>query len=310
MNKRTAPCPAFQCIRFLPLVAALGYPVSSYSVTFELANGEINGRIDTSLSAGLSVSTANPDIDLIPTAYGGRAGGINGNDARQNFEKGDVISNVYRGTTEISLNYQNYGAFVRGKYWYDHWLETKNGRFKDFDDSGFDNLAKFKGVELMDAYVWGEFNVADRPLDIRIGKQVVNWGESTFIQGGINVINPIDVNAINKPGIEIKEALIPVNMINASLGITDNLTVEAFYQLEWQKTVLPGCGTFFAGNDVMQPGCGPAYAVSGLTEEQQENMSLVNPMLPSFSNMVIEREEDDKPSDSGQWGVSFRYFAE
>ena len=51
---------------------------------------------------------------------------------------------------------------------------------------------------------------------MRAGKQVVNWGESTFIGGGINSINPIDVSAFRRPGAEIKEGLIPVNMLFGS----------------------------------------------------------------------------------------------
>ncbi len=291
-------------------ISLAALPMHTQAMTFELADGEVYGQLNTSLSFGVSYSTANPDKKLIPTAYGGSAAGINGNDGRQNFEKGDVISRIFKGSTELSLNYQNFGAVAGVKYWYDDALENGEGKFKDFDDSGFDDLAKFSGIELMDAYLWGEFDVADRPLDVRVGRQVLSWGESTFIQGGINIINPVDVNAINRPGVEIKEALLPVNMISLSFGLTENISASAFYQLEWQSTVLPGCGTFFAASDSIQPGCGPLYAVSGLTEEQQEHMSLVNPALPDSANMVLPRLSDDSPADTGQWGIALNYFAE
>lgn len=291
-------------------ISTVALPAMTHAMSFELADGEVSGQLNTSLSFGVSYSTEEPDKKLTPTAYGGSAAGINGNDGRQNFEKGDVISRIFKGTSELSLNYQNFGTVVGVKYWYDDALENGEGHFKEFDDSGFDDLAKFSGIELMDAYVWGEFEIAERPLDVRVGRQVLSWGESTFIQGGINVINPVDVNAITRPGVEIKEALLPVNMVSLSMGLTDNISASAFYQLEWQGTVLPGCGTFFATSDSIQPGCGPLYAVSGLTEEQQENMSLVNPALPDSANMVLPRLSDDEPSDSGQWGVALNYFAE
>ncbi len=54
------------------------------------------------------------------------------------------------------------------------------------------------------------FDIGDMPLDVRVGRQVVNWGEATFIQG-INVLNPIDVSAFRRPGAEIKEGLLPVS---------------------------------------------------------------------------------------------------
>ncbi|MCE3321333.1 DUF1302 domain-containing protein, partial [Staphylococcus aureus] len=73
-------------------------------------------------------------------------------------------------------------------------------------------------------------------------------GESTFIGNSINSINPIDVSAFRRPGAEIKEGLIPVNMLFASQSLTNQLTVEGFYQLNWENTVLDNCGTFFGGD--------------------------------------------------------------
>lgn len=303
---QTLKKPSFKIV---PLALMVGAISQAHAVSFDFADGEVNARINTSLSTGISISTQDPDKDLLPTAYGGRAGGINANDGKQNFKSGDVISNIFKGSTDLSINYQNVGAFVRAKYWYDHGLENKEGRFKELDDSGFDELAKFSGATIMDAYLWAELELFDSPIDVRLGRQVVNWGESTFIQGGINVINPVDANAISRPGVEIKEALLPVNMLSLAMGLTENLSAEAFFQLEYQNTVLPGCGTFFAGTDAIQPGCGPLFAVSGLTEEQQSDMSLVNPALPSSANMIIQKEGEDKPKGD-QFGISFKYFSE
>ena len=93
------------------------------------------------------------------------------------------------------------------------------------------------------------------PLDLRVGRQVASWGESTFIQNGINSINPVDVSAFRRPGAEIKEGLLPVAMVTIAAGLTDALSVEAFYQLEWEKTVIDGCGTYFSTADVAGTGC-------------------------------------------------------
>ena len=68
---------------------------------------------------------------------------------------------------------------------------------------------------------------------------MVSWGESTFIRNGINVINPVDVSAPSDAlGLKIKEGLTPVNMVFGNLAVTDNLSLEAFYQLEWKKLFL------------------------------------------------------------------------
>ena len=108
-------------------------------------------------------------------------------------------------------------------------------------------MPSLSGAQILDAFVYHNYSIADLPGTVRAGKQVVSWGESTFIGNSINSINPVDVSAFRRPGAEIKEGLIPVNMLFASQGLTDKLTVEGFYQLEWDQTVLDNCGTFFGG---------------------------------------------------------------
>ena len=156
------------------------------------------------------------------------------------------------------------------------------------------------GAALLDAYVYGEFEVGDAPLELRVGKQVVSWGESTFIQGGVNSINPVDVNAFRRPGAEVKEGLLPVNMVYANIGATENLTLEAFYQLTWQETVIDGCGTFFAGADVLTAESCNAITVSGAT--LSENTALA-------AGAYVKRVGDQTPDDDGQYGIAARYFA-
>ena len=291
----------------LALAVSLALPaMSGHAYQFDFMDGEVTGSLNTTVSAGISVSTEDPRKDLMTpmASINGRESGGTGpsqtaDDGRRNFKKGDVISNQYKVFSELSLEYQNFGLQVSGKAWYDHWLETKNGRYKDFDDSGWAKLSKFKGVELLDAYVSGAFDIGEMPLDVRVGKQVVSWGESTFMLGGINAINPLDAAAFNRPGVEIKEGLLPVEMVYGSLGLTDTVTLEAFYQLKWRPTVLDGCGTFFASSDIIQPGCGPVYLSSSASEEFQDANGLYGPHIG-----------DNTPKDSGQFGVSVKYYAD
>ena len=100
-------------------------------------------------------------------------------------------------------------------------------------DDGFEDLQKFSGAYLLDAYAYGSFGVGDSDLQLRLGRQVVNWGESVFIQG-INQINPIDVTALRRPGTEVKEVLLPVLMAYANWGFSFG-SVEAFYQFDWEN---------------------------------------------------------------------------
>ena len=65
---------------------------------------------------------------------------------------------------------------------------------------------------------------------------MLNWGESTFIPNGINAINHFDVSKLRLPGSELREALLPVGLASLSVAPTDTLSVEGFYQLDWEET--------------------------------------------------------------------------
>jgi hypothetical protein len=283
----------------LAIIAVLTGPACA--TTFDI-NDDWSLSTKTTLSLGSSWSTQGPDKSLMTRANALQAQGVQANgtsvsadDNRLNFEKGDPISQVFKGLTDFSLDGQGQGAFVRFKYWYDHAYETRQARFKDFDDSGWDDLSKFKGFEMLDAYVWKDFQVAEHPLSVKVGNQVLSWGESLLIQNGINVINPLDVSAFNRPGVEIKEGQLPVEMVSFSFGLTDTTNLEGFYQYNWRPSVLDGCGTFFASSDAIQKGCGPLYLSQVLTDQQMQASGLY---APSRGN--------ESPSDNGQFGFALR----
>ncbi|PNB69155.1 DUF1302 domain-containing protein [Pseudomonas sp. GW456-E7] len=283
----------------LAILAVLTGPACA--TTFDL-NEDWSLSTRTSLSLGSSWSTQNPDKSLMTRANALQAQGVNANgssvsadDNRLNFEKGDPISQLFKGLTDFSLDGQGQGAFLRFKYWYDHAYETGNGRFKDFDDSGWDDLSKFKGFQVLDAYVWKDFQVADHPLNVKVGNQVLSWGEALLIQNGINVINPLDISAFNRPGVEIKEGQLPVEMVSFSFGLTDTTNLEGFYQYNWRPSVLDGCGTFFASSDVIQPGCGPLYLSQVQTDDQMQ-----------AAGLYATSRGNESPSDYGQFGFALR----
>ena len=89
-----------------------------------------------------------------------------------------------------------------------HW-EPQPPRRKSRPSSG---SAKTAGTQLLDAFGYYLYDIDGQPGSARLGKQVVNWGESTFIQGGLNVINPFNLAALRRPGSEVKDALVPVNL--------------------------------------------------------------------------------------------------
>ena len=183
-------------------------------------------------------------------------------------------------------------------------------------DDGFEDEQKFDNVYLLDAYVYGSFAVGDTDLQLRLGNQVVNWGESVFIQG-VNQINPIDVPAARRAGAELKEILLPVWMAYANWGFSFG-SVEAFYQLQWNNTSVDGCGNYWAVTETIisvDPGrCNSATVLgNGMGAPFPGTASPLIPQLGSnpfqqaiggtYAPLIKGRE----PGDSGQFGFAFRF---
>ena len=182
----------------LPLAIGLAsFSGSASAVTFSL--GEVERQLDSQISVGASWATQDADKRFIYTRSGGKAAARTSDDGRLNYDKGDAFSKIFRGVHDLELRYGDSGAFIRGKYWYD--FETKDGsqRFYDISDSGRNPLVKSSGVALLDAFVYHNYFIGNNPGNIRLGRQVVSWGESTFIQNSINSINPVDVAALRPP---------------------------------------------------------------------------------------------------------------
>ncbi|WIF66707.1 DUF1302 domain-containing protein [Metapseudomonas otitidis] len=297
----------------LPVAVSLASTLAApaFGVTFNI--GEIEGQFDSSLSVGASWSMASPDKDLIGVNNGGRGLSQTSDDSHLNFKRGETFSKIFKGIHDLELKYGDTGVFIRGKYWYDFELKDESRLFKDIDDSNRKEAAQSSGGQILDAFIYHNYNIADLPGSVRLGKQVVSWGESTFIQNGINSINPIDVSAFRRPGAEVKEGLIPVNMFYISQSLTENLSAEAFYQLEWDQTVTDNCGTFFAQPDIVADGCSNNLRVLN------KRSALPGAALPGLAalgvdvnqeGVLVRRSGDRDARDSGQWGTALRYFSD
>ncbi len=304
----------------LPLAVSLASTLAApaFGVTFNI--GEIEGQFDSSLSVGASWSVKGADKDLIGKNNGGNGLSQTSDDGHLNFKRGETFSKIFKGIHDLELKYGDTGVFVRGKYWYDFELKDESRQFKDISDSNRKEGAQSSGAQILDAFVYHNYAIGDQPGSVRLGKQVVSWGESTFIRNSINEINPVDVSAFRRPGAEIKEGLIPVNMFYVAQSLTENLSAEAFYQLEWDQTVAENCGTFFSQADIVADGCDNNLNVLTATPAQLAGINANIAGLPGFlgvspisgtgEGVVVPRGGDRDARDSGQWGLAFRYMFE
>ena len=202
-----------------------------------------------------AVFNANPTSATIWQGAGGFSN--NGDNGNLNYDSGEAFSQMFKGSHELDIRYDNIGVFVRGMYYYDFammdndrdWTNQISGQVNDPCNDSEAKKQVCTDIRLLDAYLYGDFDIGDMPFSIRLGQQVISWGESTLISHGVSEINPVDIARLRAPGAELKEAFIPFGAVWASLGVTENFNIEAFYQYAWEKTVLPPPGSYFSTND-------------------------------------------------------------
>jgi hypothetical protein len=185
---------------------------------------------------------------------------------------------------------------------------------------------------LLDAFVYGDFEIGEMPFSVRVGQQVISWGESTLISHGISELNPVDIARLKAPGAELKEAFIPFGAVWASLGVSENFNIEMFYQYNWEKTVLPAPGSYFSTNDfagdggqfnnvqlnfASNPDMGLDSLIADLNTLRGAILSgAVSPAdaggayLTGFPTKLTLREAgaENEPDDGGQYGLRLSWF--
>lgn len=283
------------CRRFVPLALALAVSQANAFETVYLGD---NTTLDASvtLSYTASARTSSPSDVYLNSP--------NDDDATRNFDRGSLINNRLNALGEIRLRHDNVGALLRGSVFYDDVYRSSN------DNDSLDTINKLGAVNqfadktremsgydprLLDAFIYGNFVIGeDKYLSVKAGRHIVAWGESLFFPNISQGQLPVDAAVFNVPGTEAKEGYLPVGQLSASLTLTDNLTLNAFYQYDWEKTRLNPVGDFF-GSDTFGPGAQfIRFGAGPITS------------LPNAG--VINYAGEIEPSDSGQWGLGARYL--
>jgi hypothetical protein len=290
--------------RSLPIVAtlALASP-AAYAWDFQNDAGTFSGSWDTTLTYGQAWRIESRDCRLIAIADGGCGRSPNIDDGNLNYDT-DMYSRALKVLTELSLNYRGVGAFVRASALYDD--AADNTQRTPLSDSAEDLAVSY--TRLLDAFVYAKFDLGDMASEIRLGRQVVSWGESTFIQNGLNVINHFDVSALRVPGSELKEGFLPQEMVNFSVQFNDNWSAQAIYITDWNATVPEPAGSYYSSNDFAPTGGSKVVLGFGSFSDQGVDFRpLGGPYITNFQ--TVNRLNTVKAKDSGQYGFNLKYFA-
>lgn len=312
------------CSVLVSAAMALLGAASQSAHAFRFEAGDIQGSLDSTFTTGIGVRAQDPSCSLVgdpTTSCGGRANtaqwsaGDNGN---LNYKKGDFFTAYLKGTHELLLKMPDGWKFMaRGTWMHDF-------KADDTDRTELSNSAKRQIVDnarLLDLWVSKDFAVGGQDARVRLGNQVINWGESLFAIGGINATNALDFQRLLVPGTQLKEAVLPAPMLSIASSLGKGLNFEAYYQFRWNKTLYAPVGGYWSVADYYGEGresvsfSGSNFNVTGrdqasLLGRRSYTAAQGDAAITANGDFPATVGRDIKPGNGGQYGVSMHWKPE
>jgi len=243
-----------------------GAPVADAEELYN--DGDVTIRWDNTIRYSAAFRLAGRDPNLLANP--------NGDDGDRNFAPG-LISNRIDLLSQLEVAQDGFGFNASAAGWYDTVYNQRNDNNSPATfnpDSVLHNQftratrdlegqAGKLGAAVDDGFVYGSTELASLPFTFRLGRQTLLWGESLFFaDNGIAAgQSPIDdAKGLIQPGSYTRDSFLPIAQVSASLQLRDNMSIEAYYQLEWRPTRLPGSGSYFSTDDYIGAG-GERYIV-------------------------------------------------
>jgi len=295
-NKISAPRGV--AVHVIAAAAALVASGGSHALELDTGNPDFKVRADTTLRYNLGVRTEKQDPRLLNFATT--------DEGNAKFKRGDVVTNRLDVLGELDVSYKGqFGGRVAAAAWYDHAyrdgaVSSPAGSATSYNNNTYsDEVSRFvhgPSGEILDAFLWSNFNVGEVPVNVKLGRHTVVWGEGLLIGGHAISYgqSPVDgVKAVSSPGIETKEVFLPINQLTFKAQVTEKLSLAGQYALEWKPTRVPYAGTFLMGADNA-----PGVDRFALTP--------CNPALGPLSCKTMTNTAAKEPGDTGNWGLSAR----
>jgi hypothetical protein len=274
---------------------ALAGTSTSYAISFQTES--ISGSFDSSIGAGFGLRARSPDPALVLSGNsGGPAGRATpvasglGDQGDLNYDKGDFFTAHVKGSHELLLQLPEEIRFMGRVNWVRDFAATQTTGWissasasPELQSDGLSDEARrdlrFK-ARVLDLWVSKTFAVGDQQARLRVGNQVINWGESLITPGGINATNPVDVMRLSQPGTQLKEGILPTPAVSLASGVAPGLNAEVYVQTRWKPSYLPPTGSYWS----VVNGLGRGHDAYGVSE--------------------------GRARDGGQWGAALRWKPE
>lgn len=280
-------------MRAVALAAALCALSASQAAEIETGNPDLSVRFDNTVKYNYARRVSSQNAAILKSA--------NNDDGDRNFAKG-TVSNRLDILSEFDVVYnKSVGLRIAAAGWID-------GAYSSLDNTslassnhyeggkpayGLSDYAKryHKGPsgEILDAFVFGNVELGEMPVNIKLGQHTMYWGESlispihgvNFGQSAIDLIKGYSV-----PGSEAKELFLPRPALSLSMSPSNELSLAAQYFFKWKPARLPESGSYLGFYDY------------GLQGGETFNLGALG---------VAYRRPDAEPAKRGDFGLAARW---
>ena len=281
---------ALRAVTAAALVVAAG---GAGAFQFDLGNPDLKLRWDNTARYNLGARIEKPDSRILASPS------YDESDAK--FGRNDIVTNRLDLLSELDFSYANVaGGRVSAAGWYDD--AYRNSRVKSpaaggaiptsYVDNTYNNKVKRfvngPSAEFLDAFVWSNFSLGPVPVNAKLGRHTVVWGEGLLLGGHAVSYGqaPVDgVKAVTSPGIETKEVFLPVNQLSFKAQLTSSISLAGQYFLEWKPTRVPNGGTYLMGAD---------------TSPNVDRLGL-------GAGIAATQVDAAKPGNRGNWGLGLKW---
>jgi hypothetical protein len=245
------------------------------ATTFSIAASLLFAQMDYANAFQINVD---PDWEIhwdntVQYNLGVRAQGINGgignnptfSESEYKFKNaGDVVTNRLSDLSEFDAVYQNkYGIRLSASLWKDFAYGggvsnnpgnaatglpyTSLNSYSGNQYSSYTERYYQQGAELLDAFVFSNFDLNGQPASIKVGRVTQFWGNALiFGSQGINYGQNASDNIAGaaSPGTQAKQLALPRAQVLFETQITNTTSVAAQYFAEYAASRFPEGGTY------------------------------------------------------------------
>jgi hypothetical protein len=301
-------------MRLSPLALAL-LAASANAFEIDVGNPDLVVRWDNTIRGNYASRVESRDAKIGNAAISGARVADEGDYL---FDKGEAVAKRLDLLSELDVVFQKrYGFRVSGAAWKD-WAYGDSGKsnpnapvgLPSYNNNQFTPLIKRlygQGGELLDAFVFGGADLGDVPVNAKLGRHTIYWGESVYLGGHMHSVSyaqsPLDLQkGFATPGTEVKELFRPLNQLSAQAQVSDTLSVSGQYLLEWESARYPEGGTYLGPVD---------FAFNGPNGFFVTDLPKVAALGPFAGQRVgYTRGTAAEPKQRGEWGLSARWSPE